>query len=214
MLQHIVDAITGFVQQNNNPLGLLILAGCALLEYVFPPFPGDTVTLFGAILVVRYEWSLSLVFCSVMSGSAVGAMADYVIGAAVGRRYRDGKLIRNDRLRLRVERVLAAFRRYGPAYVAINRFLPGVRAVIFVAAGAAGLKPGWVLIFALLSAALWNALVLALGYALGAEWTAIRAIVQGYGTAVYVVLVVIAAALTIAWWRRRRAGGRRGVRSD
>lgn len=206
MFQHIVDAITGFVGQNNNPLGLSILAACALLEYVFPPFPGDTVTLFGAFLVVRYSWSLPLVFSSVMIGSAVGAMIDYAIGAVVGRRYRQGKVVQNERTRAQVERVLAAFRRYGPAYVTINRFLPGIRAVIFLAAGMAGLKPRWVLLFAMVSAALWNAMILALGYMLGAQWDRILAVVQAYGQLVYLALGIGAIVLLARWYWRRCAG--------
>jgi membrane-associated protein len=205
MLQNIVDAITAFLRQNNNPLGFLILSLSALVEYVFPPFPGDTVTLFGAFLVVRYAWSLVLVFSSVMAGSAVGAMLDYMVGSALGRRYRQGGLVKSEKRRRKIERVLAAFRRWGPAYVVINRFLPGVRAAIFVAAGMAGLKAGWVLFFALVSAALWNALILAAGYALGANWDAIVTLYEGYQRVVWIALVVVAAALLVRWlWRRGR----------
>lgn len=31
-----------------GPLGLLVLGLAAMLEYVVPPFPGDTITLLGA----------------------------------------------------------------------------------------------------------------------------------------------------------------------
>lgn len=205
MFESITSAITAVIRQNNNWVGLGILAGCALLEYVFPPFPGDTVTLFGSFLVVRHDWSLVLVFASVMGGSAVGAMIDYFIGYRLGSSYRQGKVFRRERVRQRVERVLAAFRRYGPAYVAINRFLPGVRAVIFVAAGMAQLKPGRVLLFALISAALWNAAILALGYAIGANWEQIRRVVELYANGIYLILVMVAAFLALRWWMGRRA---------
>lgn len=184
-------------------MGLGILAGCALLEYVFPPFPGDTVTLFGSFLVVRHDWSLLMVFASVMGGSAVGAMIDYFIGYRLGSSYRQGKVFRRERVRQRVEHVLAAFRRHGPAYVAINRFLPGVRAVIFVAAGMAGLKPGGVLLFALISAALWNAAILALGYLIGANWEQIRRIVELYANGIYLILIMVGAFLALRWWMGR-----------
>jgi membrane protein DedA with SNARE-associated domain len=203
MLDQIIVAITGVIGRNNNPIGLVLLGACALLEYVFPPFPGDSVTLFGSVLVVHRQWSLPLVFMAVMVGSAAGAMLDYWFGSRVGRRYRAGGLFRRERSRARIERVLAAFRRYGPAYVAINRFLPGVRAVIFVAAGMAGLQARWVLFYALVSAALWNTLILALGYLLGANWDQIRGLAGLYGQVIYAAIALVVVVLIVRWWLRR-----------
>ena len=58
---------------------LLALAAC--LEYVFPPFPGDTVTLFAGFLVgVNEEWSFALVFLALNVGSVLGTLIDYAAG--------------------------------------------------------------------------------------------------------------------------------------
>ncbi len=116
-----------------------------MLEYLFPPFPGDTVTLFGAFLVTQYSWNLPLVFGVVLLGSALGAMADFYVGVWMGRRYREGRFLRAPSVRRRVDQVTGAFQRHGEAYIALNRFLPAVRAVFFIAAGMAGLRPARVL---------------------------------------------------------------------
>jgi membrane protein DedA with SNARE-associated domain len=192
------------LRRNNNPLGLTLLGLSALIEYIFPPFPGDTITLFGAFLVTRYDWNLPLMFCSVMIGSGVGAMIDFYVGVWMGRRYHDGTFLRGERLRKEVERVLDAFRRHGEIYVAINRFLPAVRAVFFVAAGVAGLRPLRVLFFALVSAAAWNALIIAAGYGVGASWGRIQSIFNTYSTIAWAALGAAALALVVRWLLRRR----------
>lgn len=203
-MENIADAITAFLQRNNNPLGLLLLAASALIEYVFPPFPGDTVTLFGAVLVVRHDWSLPLVFTAVMLGSAAGAAIDFYLGVRLARSHEDGKLFQGERIKATVERVIAAFRRHGPAYVAINRFLPGVRAVIFVAAGMARLSSFWVLFYALLSAALWNALIIAAGYTLGANWGRIKELSRSYSLVLWGLISTVAIFFLARWLLRRR----------
>jgi membrane protein DedA with SNARE-associated domain len=206
MLESIAQAITGFLGRNNNPLGLLVLGATALIEYVFPPFPGDTITLFSAVLVTRYRWNLGLVFASVLAGSAVGAMIDYYVGVFLGARYREGRFLRAPAVRQKVDVVIAAFRRHGEAYVALNRFLPAVRAVFFLAAGMAALRPLRVLFFALLSAAAWNALILGVGWGLGANWERIRSIFTTYSEVAWAALGLVVVILVghRLWLRRRK----------
>jgi len=204
MLEQLTDAITAFLQQNNNPWGLGLLGLSALVEYVFPPFPGDTVTLFGAFLVVRYGWSLAWVFSAVMLGSTAGFVVDYAIGRRLARAYEEGRLARSEKVREQIERVLASFRRHGPAYVVINRFLPGVRAVIFVAAGMARLDARRVMLYALVSAAAWNALIVAAGYAVGSSWERIERLFHHYALAVWILLGLVAVVLVARGLLRRR----------
>jgi membrane protein DedA with SNARE-associated domain len=204
MIDSITGAITGFLQRNNNPLGLLLLGLSAMIEYIFPPFPGDTVTLFGALLVTRYNWSIVQMFAVVLLGSAVGAMTDFYVGVWMGRRYHEGNFPRQPALRRQIERVLAAFRRHGAIYVAINRFLPAVRAVFFVAAGVAGLRPGPVLFYALVSAAAWNALIIAVGYSVGANWGRILSLFRTYSIIAWGALGTLATVLVVRWIVRRR----------
>jgi membrane protein DedA with SNARE-associated domain len=205
----ISQAITGFLQRNNNPVGLLLLGLSALLEYVFPPFPGDTVTLFGAFLVTRYDWSVAQVFLAVLLGSGIGAMLDFAFGRWVGDRYRDGRLLKSPANRARIDQVLDAFRRHGEVYVVLNRFLPAVRAVFFVAAGMAQLRAWRVLLFALISAALWNALIIGAGYAVGANWSRITDLFRTYSIVAWGAIGAVALALGLRFWLRRRAAGRK-----
>jgi len=55
-----------------------------------------------------------------------------------------------------IRRLIDKFRRHGPAYLLISRFLPGIRALVFVAAGASGMSLRAVIFYGTASALLWN----------------------------------------------------------
>src|SRR5690606_24880282 len=101
------------------------------------------------------------------------------------------------------------FRRHGAAWLVLNRFLPGIRSLFFVAAGMAGMRARAVLLYSALSSLLWNLGLIALGAALGADFDTllhwVRAYILGAGT----VLAAIAALwLVRVGWRRRRKQAR------
>lgn len=203
-----MDELLDILDQGEGILAYLVLFVSAALEYVFPPFPGDTVTLFGAFLITARGWNAALVLISVTTGSLLGATIDYYIGVGlareggstpqswIGRRWHEGR----DKLGPLVERL----RSRGASYIVINRFLPGIRAFFFVAAGMAGLSLRAVLFYATLSALLWNALIICIGAALGASWERLHTLFEAYTTAVWIALVVAFAVLSIRWWIRRR----------
>jgi len=193
------DWLIGFASDRNHPAGYALLAGSALLEYVFPPFPGDTITLFGAVLITAYGWSGAGVFATVLAGSLAGAMIDF----AVGRRLRA-----RGHKRPAVDRIVARFERHGPIYLVVNRFLPGVRALFFVAAGMSGMRARDVILWGGVSVALWNGLLIGLGAALGANLETLERWLGDYTTVAWIALGSLA-VLYIGWrlvrrWRRRR----------
>ena len=178
-----------------------VLVGAAAIEYIFPPFPGDTVTLAGAVLARVGGWSVALVFGALMVGNLVGAMADYYVGR---------RLLNPERLAKRrgianhegtIKKLLDGFSRYGPGLLLINRFLPGIRALFFVAAGMARLHPLWVMLYAALSAALWTALLLTAGFLVGDNLPLLEELFTRY---FQVAWVLVGLALLVLIWRRLR----------
>ncbi|NOZ02765.1 MAG: DedA family protein [Deltaproteobacteria bacterium] len=205
----ISDAIQ-FLTQTHEWVTLLILFWSAVIEYLFPPFPGDTVTLAGAVLVTAFGYPFSAVFLAVLAGSLAGAAADFWIGVAV-RHGSDSRVMRLSIVRRAArgaDRAVHAFSRHGEAYIVVNRFLPGIRAFLFVAAGMAGMRFGRVMLFAAISAAAWNLLVIGIGMAVGANIEDIEAIFKGYQTVAWTGLGVVAVVLLVRWWLRRRKGAR------
>src|SRR5262245_21991498 len=80
LVNWLTDWLIGFASDRNCPLGLATLLASAMIEYVVPPVPGDTITLLGAILITGYGWSWWAIFGSVVAGSLLGSLVDYWVG--------------------------------------------------------------------------------------------------------------------------------------
>ena len=212
----LVQSILDFVAQNAHGLGPVVLFFSSLIEYIFPPFPGDVITLFGTWLVVKGHWSFAFALVLVTSGSLVGASLGYWIGTWLGRRL--GRLPSEQEVkgwtpltREKYDLLLERFSRHGAAYILINRFLPGIRAFFFVVAGAARMSLFKVLLYAGISAVAWNAAILTCGYALGANWERLCSVFESYTIVVWCVLGCLVVVLVV-WWllkkrRFKRSGG-------
>jgi len=200
---HLGNQLIDLVAQNHNTLGLALLCLSACIEYLFPPFPGDMITVFGAFLVARRGWSGPAVFGAVTVGSAVGCMLDYALGRWLARteaRWTRGRLAR---WRPQIDALVARFARHGALYIAINRFIPSLRGLFFIAAGMARL-PWWkVLAFGTLSALLWNTLLLLLGLTVGQSWDRLVSLFQTYGILFWCVFGIAALELVVRYLARR-----------
>lgn len=174
--------------------GLLLLTLSAALEYIVPPFPGDTVTVVGAVLIPTANWPLAGVFAAVTLGSVGGAAFDWWVGSWIAKNKEKNtwlhRFLDRDKIRPKVDKLIHQFEKHGSIYIALNRFLPAFRALFFVAAGLARLVLWRVLFFAALSAALWNGLLLGLGYMVGYKIDALADWVDRYTYAVYVGLAI------------------------
>jgi membrane protein DedA with SNARE-associated domain len=189
-------------------LGLIFIAAASMIEYIFPPFPGDTVVVASAVLIPNAGWPWWAVFAAVLAGSVCGAMCAYLFGAWVSSRPPEhwvSKKLAAPKMAPRIAKVTAGFGRHGTAYIAANRFLPAFRSIFFVVGGMVGLPAARVAFFAAVSALLWNALLMGVGWAVGYNLAELSRWVQNYGIAVGIALI----ATSLFWlWRSRH--GRKG----
>lgn len=202
-----VDALGGAVSRTGD-VAPLVLFFATLVEYVFPPFPGDLLVALGAWYAVQGVLSWPATFASVTAGALVGAWIDYRVGAALGRRI-DRRLATRSALSAeRLARFEASYRRWGDLLLLANRFFPGIRAFLFLAAGASGIPLGKVLLYGGISAALWNALLLGAGALLARNVNELLSLFERYTQVAWVVLLLAAAVwVVVVVWRRRRAAG-------
>jgi len=205
-MEDLTQQIIDYLSSGQSVPGLLILFGSAFVEYVFPPFPGDTVTLFGAFLAANFEWSVPVVFAAVTLGSLAGSAADYSLGRRISKTPVDQLSGRKKKAREKVQPILEKFEKHGAVYVVINRFLPGIRAFFFIAAGMARLPLWKVLTWGAVSAAAWNALIIALGFAIGKNWDQLLGLLRTYTTGAYILIGVVVLALIVRWLVKRRKG--------
>lgn len=186
----------------------VILFFATFVEYVFPPFPGDAVVILGAWYAVHGELSWPLTFVSVTAGALAGAWVDYEVGVVLGRRLDARALKRGPLSAERLGRFEASYRRWGAWLLVANRFLPGVRAFLFVAAGAARIPLRNVLVYGGISAALWNVVLLAAGGLVAENQDELLALSRRYTLGVSAVAAGVAALALIGVVVRRRRAAR------
>ena len=198
---NLAQQLMDLVAKSEGPIGFGVLGFCAFIEYVFPPFPGDLIVVFGAFLVARRGWSAFPVFGSVLAGSMLGFMLAFLVGRWLqGRESRwHGRLAR---WRPRIDDIVERFRRHGALYLILNRFLPSVRALFFVAAGMARLSPWKVLGFGLISATIWNALLFLLGSTAGQNWDRLERIFVTYGEIAWGLIAIVVIVFCVRWYRK------------
>jgi membrane protein DedA with SNARE-associated domain len=202
----ISETLTNWVGREDSVGGWFALAGAATTEYVFPPFPGDFVTILAAVLVTAASWSAVGVLSALMVGSMIGAALTFEIGLRWGAKR---KAPEEPHV---LDRLVAGFQRHGAVYLILNRFVPGVRSLFFVAAGLAGMRRWKVMLFAGISALLWNVGLFALGAAVGANLDRLERWVRTYTIASIAILGGVF-LLWLAWygWRRRKRRRARAV---
>ena len=88
----------------------------------------------------------------------------------------------------------------------VSRFLPGIRALVPVFAGAARLPFIRLIIPIAFASGLWYGFLAFIAYRAAADWETLRTTISQYNRAITVLAVLTVAAVVGVWlWRRRRA---------
>ena len=184
----------------------LVLAAAAI-EYIFPPVPGDTVALFAVALAVRAQLSWVLVYLAMTLGAVLGGLAAWGFGLWLANQEESWpSFLRTPGATRALDAVRRGYEQHGAMYLVVNRFLPALRAFFFVGAGMSRMNVGPVIVFGGISAALWNALLMGVGYAVGNNWDVLRDLAERYAVATLILVVIAVIGLIARFvWDSRRA---------
>ncbi len=175
-----------------------------LLESAGLPIPGETALLVAAFAAAQGRLSLPVVIVVAAAAGTLGDNLGYAVGRRLGRRWLDryGRwvLLTPERL----ERADHFFDRFGPAAVALARFITGARVVMALSAGIARMRWRTFALFNVLGAALWATAVGLLGYEFGKGWRLTQRLGPAGDVAVALVPLILA-SLWLVWYVRNRA---------
>jgi membrane protein DedA with SNARE-associated domain len=179
-----------------SQIGYVALAGLILGESAGLPLPGETALITAGGLVAAGHLTLPLVIAVAAAAAIVGDTMGYWLGRRGGRALlmRDG--FGATHRRHAVKRADRFFARYGAATVFFGRWIPGVRIVAAVMAGASRMP--WPR-FAAANAAgavCWAATVATLAMLAGPGGAALLAVAG---------LALGAVTFVAAWWAHRRS---------
>lgn len=199
------DGLTGWVVDVIGDIGEVGVGALIALENVFPPIPSEAILPFAGFSAAEGDLNAVAAWFAATVGALLGAYVLYGVGALIG----------TDRLRVLstkrwfilfgendLDRGERFFERYGQLIVFFGRFVPLVRSIVSVPAGAERMP---LVRFTLLTAAgsaIWNAVFIAIGYQLGNRWTEVEGWLEPIG---YAVVAIIAAVVLWLAIRKLRA---------
>jgi membrane protein DedA with SNARE-associated domain len=161
-----------------------------LVENLFPPYPGDTVTFVGGYLAGTGLLTFSLVFISASLGCLAGAMILYVLGKNKGRGIflkNKGKIFNKAQL----EKVENWFKRYGEKVLLLSRFLTGIRSVVALIAGVGNVNVQKMTGYTSISIILWNGIILFSAFKVQKNWREILEMIQVYNKVVLAIVILV-----------------------
>lgn len=176
---------------------LLVVFAAAAIEYVFPPFWGDTLMLAGCAVAGLDRGMLVLVFGAALIGSIVGAMAAWWMGRTFG--HASLRILarseRAQRLHARAEKL---YLEHGSRVLALNRFLPGARAFFLPLAGMGNMSGRRVLLWSTVGNVLYCALIACVGALLASRAGSFAVLQAHFRTAMLVAAIIAVSVLLVA----------------
>jgi len=186
-----VEYLENLFSQISPAMAYVILGISAFTENVLPPIPGDTVVVLGAYLISIGQLTFWGVYISTTIGSVAGFVTMYYIGRKFGRSFiykkSRSKIFKEEDIR----KTEIWFGKWGYWVIVANRFLSGTRSVISLFAGLFHLNALIVIALSIVSAAIWNCLLLFAGMAVGKNWEIITNIISQYNKVLIAATVIV-----------------------
>jgi len=182
------------------------IATLMALESMVAPIPSEAVMPFAGFLIYEGQFSFHAVILFSTLGSVTGSIISYYVGLYGGRPFvsRFGKYFLLNMHHL--EMTERFFDKYGDKTIFISRFIPVVRHLISLPAGAGEMSVTKFVAYTLAGAGLWNSFLAYAGFRLRSHWEEIRQYSQVVDLVVVIMLVVAVGFLVYRQVSLRRKG--------
>lgn len=216
-MNQFVTSMTGTLQQLPAWGVALFCFFSACIQQIFPPYPSEVLLLALGALAGRGVLSGPAALVPYVAGTAASSLALFWLSRRLGRAVLASRYVLRVFPRRSQRHAAVYVRRYGPAALALCKFLPGVNTVCIVVGGAMGLSGPAPVLAIVLAGILENAVYFIAGCAIGDNAAALGAFAHRF-TAAAVAAAAALLALYILFrlrgpirkWRRRRRMGRGG----
>jgi membrane protein DedA with SNARE-associated domain len=151
--------------------GLLVVAGFIGLESMCIPLPGETALIVGSVIAGRtYELNIVAIILTAVAASVVGRVIGYLFGMQFGYwlLLRYGAYLRISVSRIKLGQYL--FLKHGAAIIIVAQFVPVLRAIVGILAGANRMPWRRFVLATLIGASMWASLFGVGGYYFGKQF--------------------------------------------
>jgi membrane protein DedA with SNARE-associated domain len=188
-------------------LGYAGVAALTFLENVFPPIPSELVIPLAGYVAAQGDLRLVLVIATASAGSLAGAAVWYWVGRSVGERRLRAWVDRHGKwLTLSGKDLDGAqdwFSRHGNAAVLLGRLVPGVRTLVSLPAGFAGMPVLPFVLYSAVGTIAWTAALAYAGVALQSNFTLVGDYINVVTNVILGVMGVLIARRYVRCWRAR-----------
>ncbi|MFA6593641.1 MAG: DedA family protein [Candidatus Buchananbacteria bacterium] len=200
-IHQIISYVGGLAIAITSALGYPGLVFLMALESMVVPLPSELILPFAGFLVAQGQFDFGLAVLAAAAGSLIGSLISYAMGYYGGDKFvrTFGKYCLLDESDLNVAE--RWFARRGELTIFISRFVPVVRHLISIPAGIGKMNLIKFSFYTLAGAAIWNTILLYLGYVLGDNWAEIRKYSEKLSLLVALLLILI---LVFTLWRHSK----------
>lgn len=163
------------VMSNYGYFGIFFLIA---IENLFPPIPSEVILTFGGFATTYTKLTFTGVVLSATIGSLIGAIILYYVGALI-------KVKKTD-----LAKTNNWFNKYGTKAVFFGRFIPIIRSLISIPAGANKMRMSLFVIYTTIGSLLWNIALVSAGALLGENWPIVSNILNKYSKVVLVIIIL------------------------
>lgn len=193
----------------------VLMGALAFVEGALPPIPGDVAAAFLAFLSARAGGLWLPTTLVITTGSVGGASVLWWVGRRFGAEWLTHQLgrIGFSKSELKAERaehrIEDAYHKYGWVALFLSRFIPGVRAMVPIAAGAMRVPLWETLGIMWVSSFMWYSILVWIAMKVGTDWPSVKAAMtrfaQGAGLGALGLALVLG---SVGWWVWRRRSRR------
>lgn len=172
-------------------LGIFTVIG---LEYACFPIPSELVLPFVGLSVTQTSLSFLSAFLVSIAAGLFGSSLCYAIGQYGGERVLTWLSIHSEHTKKATVSFNAWFSRYGQWAVLLARIIPLTRTYISIFAGASRMPFGDFMLYSSVGIALWNLILMSLGFYIGDNLQLINRILSSYS---HVIITLLAIAFVL-----------------
>jgi len=168
----------------------------AILQILFPPYPGDTVLVFEGYLASKKLYNIYLITFNAITGTFLSCLLLYHISYKLGDRVFDVAFINKYFSRDKVDRLVQWFKKYGSFAIVVSKFIPGIGSLTMIVAGTFKVPRLKAYTAMAVASVLHNSLLVFIGKTAGDNIELIEKLFARYN----IIIIIMILILSFSYW--------------